>query len=293
VTTLTVAAAGCAYDILRPLVEQRAAGPTLKPSTGTCFLGSGGACNGLRRWEARRCCDVLTEGVTIGSKATVVEIEAASVIEDRRSSTTIEEKVTVIVEGPAGATSVSFESPSDEEIIAETAARVPDDTKTTRPKVAAEAPGAAPVEVNAAEVIPKVEEKGGQSRRREASRGEGRPVEEKGGQARSQGVRAATQEAKPEAKEVELLTVVNAGTAAEEEPDDNKAKLTGTITSLEGRVKDSMSGLVVTVITETVDAEVRVTTVAPLSNTFFITEWPRLAILVSLGGLGMTLVIVS
>jgi hypothetical protein len=260
----TVAAAGCAYDILHPLVERRAAGPALKPSTGTCFLGSGGACNGLRRWEARRCCDVLTEGVTVGSKEILVEIEAASVIEDMRSSTTSEEKVTVIVEGPAGATSVSPESPSDEEIVAETAARVPDDTKTARPKAAAEAPGATPVEVNAAEVIPK--------------------VKEKGGQARSQGVQAATQEAKLEAEESELLTVVDAGTAAEEEPDGNEAKLTGTITSLEGRVKDSVSGLVVTVTIETVDAEVRVTVVAPLSDTFFITEWPRLAILVWLGG---------
>jgi hypothetical protein len=139
------------------------------------------------------------------------------------------------------------------------AARVPDDTKTARPKAAAEAPGTAPVEVNSIEVIPK--------------------VEEKGGQARSQGVRAATQEAKPEAEESELLTVGDARTTVEEEPDGNEVKLTGTITSLEGRVKDSVSGLVVTVTTKTVDAEVRVTVVAPLSDTFFITEWPRLAIL--------------
>jgi hypothetical protein len=263
----TVAAAGCAYDILRPLVEWLAAGPALKPSTGTCFLGSSGACEGLRRWEARRCCDVLTEGVIVCSKETLVETEAAPVIEDKRSSPAIEEKVTVIVEGPAGATSVSPEAPSNEEIVAETAARVPEDTKNARPKAAAEAPDVATAEVNAAEVAPKDEAKGV--------------------------LASATKEAKPEAKESELLIVVDAGAAAEEEPASNEAKLTGPATSVDGRVKGSMSGSTVTVTAETVDAEVGVTTVAPLSDTFLIAEWSRLAILVWLGSWGMTSVVVS
>jgi hypothetical protein len=90
----TVAAAGCSYDILRThLVERLATGPVLKPSTGTCFLGSGGTCNGLRRWEAQRCCDVLTEGVTVCSEETFVKTEAAPVIEERGSSSAIEEEV--------------------------------------------------------------------------------------------------------------------------------------------------------------------------------------------------------
>jgi hypothetical protein len=182
---------------------------------------------------------------------------------------------TVIVEGPAGTTIVSPEAPSNEEIVAETTAKVPEaqDTENVRPKATAEAPDAATAEVNTAEVntaevAPKVEAKGAPA--------------------------PATKEAKLEAKESKLLIVVDVESAApEEEPAGNKAKLTGTTTSVEGRMKDSVSGPIVTVTAEIVDAEIGVTAVAPLSDTFLIAECPRLAIFVWLGGWGLTSVVVS
>jgi hypothetical protein len=239
------------------LVERLVAGSALKPSTGNLFLWSSGACEGLRRWEVRRCCDVLAEGVTIFGEETFAEAEAVLVVEERESPSAIEEEVIVIVEELAGATTVAPEAPDNEEIAAESASKVPEaqNTENISPKAVAEAPDATIAEVNAAEVAPKVEAKGV--------------------------LAPATEEAKLEVKEPELLIVVDAGSAApEEEPTVDEAKLAGTTTNVEGRVEDHVSGQTVAMTAGTVV----VTAVAQLFGTFLSAEWSRLAMLVWLGG---------